>query len=144
MKQLNDFKSQIRKCSKCGICQANCPIYKITGNDCSVSRGQFAMLEGYLSGKFKLTKNINRYLNLCLKCGACTKSCPSGIDAVDIIIAAKADYFNKHPFERINTFFQKHFIFGLIPRISRTFIRPTKSKNFERKVLYFGGCGGKR
>ena len=32
MKQLKDFKSQIRKCSKCGICQADCPIYKITGN----------------------------------------------------------------------------------------------------------------
>lgn len=118
-------------------------MYKITGNDCSVSRGQFAMLEGYLKGDLKLTKTINRYLDLCLKCGACTKSCPSGIDAVDIIIAAKADYFNQHPLEKVKTFFQKYFIFGLIPRIIRTFIRPTKSKTYDKKVLYFGGCGSK-
>lgn len=143
MKQLKDFKSQIRKCSKCGICQGNCPIYGVTGNDCSVSRGQFSMLNGYLKGDLKLTKTINRYLDLCLKCGACTKACPSGIDVVDIIIAAKAEYFNKHPLEKVKTFFQKYFVFGLIPRIVRTFIRPTKSKAFDKKVLYFGGCGSK-
>ena len=24
------------KCKECGLCQAECPIYKITGNDCTV------------------------------------------------------------------------------------------------------------
>ena len=52
MKQLVDFKKEIHKCSKCGLCQAECPIYKITGNDCSVSRGQFIMLKGFLKKVF--------------------------------------------------------------------------------------------
>lgn len=143
MKQLIDFKEDIHKCSKCGICQGECPIYKITGNDCAVSRGQFIMLKGFLNKDFKMTKVINRYLDLCLKCGACTKFCPSGIEIVDIIVAAKSEYFNSHPIEKVKTFFQKYFIFGLIPRTVRTFIRPTKSRTFNKKVLFFGGCGSK-
>lgn len=143
MKQLKDFKEDIHRCSKCGICQAECPIYQVTGNDCSVSRGQFVMLNGVVKGDLKMSRTINRYLDLCLKCGKCSKFCPSGIDVVDVIVSAKAEYFKRHPFEKLITFFQKYFAFGLIPRIIRTFIRPTKSKNFERKVLYFGGCGSK-
>jgi len=143
MKQLVDFKNDIRKCSKCGLCQADCPIYKITGNDCTVSRGQFAMLQGIIKGELKMSRVINRYLDLCLKCGACSKFCPSGIDVVDIIVAAKSEYYKTHFFEKIITFFQKYFVFGLIPRIVRTFIRPTKSKVFQKKILYFGGCASK-
>ncbi len=143
MKQLKDFKKQIHKCSKCGLCQAECPIYKVTGNDCTVSRGQFVMLKGLLKGDLKMSKTINRYLDLCLKCGACSKYCPSGVDIVDVIIAAKSEYFKAHFFEKIKTFSRKYFIFGLIPRIIRTFVRPAKSKTFEKKVLYFGGCGSK-
>ena len=46
MKKLSDYKEQINKCSKCGKCQEVCPIYKLTGNDCAVSRGKFVMLNG--------------------------------------------------------------------------------------------------
>ena len=137
MRKLLDYKEEIHKCSKCGLCQADCPIYKITGNDCSVSRGHFLMLEGLLNGDFKMTKTINRYLDLCLKCGACSKSCP------DVVIAAKSEYFKAHPIERFKTLFLKFFVFGLIPRIVRTFVRPTLSKTYDKKVLFFGGCGSK-
>ena len=143
MKQLKDFKEDIHKCSKCGLCQAECPIYQITGNDCSVSRGQFVMLNGVVKGDLKMSKTINRYLDLCLKCGKCSKFCPSGIDVVDVIVSAKAEYFKSHFAEKLITFFQKYFVFGLAPRIVRTFIRPTKSRKFDKKFLYFGGCGSK-
>ena len=143
MKKLSDYKDSVYKCSKCGLCQAECPIYQVTGNDCAVSRGLFVMLTGFLEKKFKMTKILNRYLDLCLKCGKCTKFCPSGIDVVDVITAAKFEYFRQHPFEKVKTFFQKYFIFGLLPRIVRTFIRPTKSQKFDKKVIYFGGCASK-
>lgn len=143
MKQLVDFKENIHKCSKCGICQGECPIYQVTGNDCAVSRGMFVMLRGCLNGELKLNKNINRYLELCLKCGACSKFCPSGVDAVDIIIAAKQEYFKKNFIERLKTFTLKHFIFGLIPNFVKIFKKNKKSKQFEKKVIFFGGCGSK-
>ena len=113
MKNLSEYKEDIHSCSKCGLCQAVCPIYKITGNDCSVSRGQFIMLRGLIKGELKMSPKLNRYLDLCLKCGACSKFCPSGIDIVDIITSAKAEYFKTHFFERVISFFQKYFLFGL-------------------------------
>lgn len=143
MKTLKDFRQQINSCSKCGLCQAQCPIYKITGNDCSVSRGHFIMLQGLIKGDLKMSKTINRYLDLCLKCGKCTTFCPSGIDVVDVIVSAKAEYFKTHPSAKIISSIQKNIIFGLIPNIVNLFTPKTKSKTFEKKVLYYGGCGAK-
>lgn len=95
MKRLFDYKEEIHKCSKCGLCQSVCPVYGVTGNDCSVSRGKFIMLNGVIKGDLQLNKNINKYLDMCLKCNACKDFCPSGIDAREIFITAKSEYFNK-------------------------------------------------
>lgn len=93
MKKLKDYKEEIHKCSKCGLCQSVCPVYKVTGNDCSVSRGKFIMLNGIIKGDLQLNKNVNKYLDMCLKCNACKNFCPSGIDAKEIFLTAKAEYF---------------------------------------------------
>ncbi|MFA7658842.1 MAG: (Fe-S)-binding protein [Candidatus Gastranaerophilaceae bacterium] len=94
MKKITDYKDEIHKCSKCGLCQSVCPVYEITGNDCAVSRGKFIMLNGIIKGDLKLNKNVNKYLDMCLKCNACKNFCPSGIDARKIFLAAKEEYFN--------------------------------------------------
>ena len=143
MKTLKDFKDDIHKCSKCGLCQAVCPLYKITGNDCTVSRGQFIMLQGLLEGKYGMTKKLNNYLDLCLKCNACSKFCPSGIDVVDIIAAAKHEYYKEHSFEKFVSFIFKIIFFKLGLNFIKLFHPNKKSKTFEKKVLYFGGCGSK-
>ena len=92
MRKLEDFKDDINKCSKCGLCQSVCPVYKETGNDCAVSRGKFVMLDGVLKGDLKLNKNINKYLDLCLKCDKCKSFCPSSIDVCRIFETAKYEY----------------------------------------------------
>lgn len=143
MKHLSDYKEEIHKCSKCGLCQAECSVYKVTGNDCTVSRGQFAMLNGVVKGDLKMTPKINRYLDLCLKCGKCSDFCPAGINAVDIIIAAKHEYYKKHLSEKIKAFIKKYIIFGFIPNFINLFRKNKKSKTFARKVLFFGGCASK-
>ena len=141
MKCLADFEDKIHSCSKCGLCQAVCPIYKITGNDCTVSRGQFIMLRGLIKGDLKMSKTINRYLDLCLKCSACSKFCPAGIDVVDIIAAAKAEYFQNSFSEKIISFILKNFILGFCLKILKLFSPKTKSKQFNKKVIFYGGCG---
>ncbi len=143
MKHLAEYKEEIHSCSKCGLCQSVCPIYKITGNDCTVSRGMFIMLRGLIKGDLKMTNRLNRYLDLCLKCGACSKFCPSDIDVTDIIASAKAEYFKLHPLEKIISFFQKYFIFGMGISTLKLLSHNIKSKKFEKKVIYFGGCSGK-
>lgn len=143
MKELAEYKETLHSCSKCGLCQAECPIYKITGNDCTVSRGQFIMLQGLLKGELKMTKNLNKYLDLCLKCGKCSKFCPSDIDVVDVIASAKAEYFKTSKIEKLVSIFQKKFIFGIGISFLNFFSKKIQSKKFEKKVIYFGGCGSK-
>lgn len=115
MKQLENYKEEIHKCSKCGLCQSVCPVYKVTGNDCSVSRGKFIMLNGVVKGDLKLNKNINKYLDMCLKCNACKNFCPSDIDARKIFITAKAQYFENSncPSSTLIKAFQSKIIFKL-------------------------------
>ena len=52
MKKFKDYSEDIYKCTKCGLCQAICPIFQETGLETSVSRGKFTLLNGI----------INRYL----------------------------------------------------------------------------------
>lgn len=141
MKSLADCKDKIHSCSKCGLCQSVCPVYKITGNDCTVSRGHFIMLRGLIDGNLKMSKTINKYLDLCLKCGACSKFCPSGIDVVDIVALAKAEYFKTHFKEKFISFIQKYFIFGFGVKVLSLFRKKYDSKSFEKKILLFRGCG---
>ncbi len=142
MKQLSDFKEELHSCSKCGLCQSVCPLYQVTGNDCTVSRGQFIMLRGITKGELKMNRNINKYLNMCLKCGACSKFCPSDLDVVDIIITAKAEYFKQSTYEHFISFIQKNILLKFV-KFAGMFSKKVKSKSFSKKVIYFGGCGNK-
>ncbi len=101
------------------------------------------MLQGLIKGELKMSKKLNRYLDLCLKCGACSRFCPSGIDVVDIIAAAKAEYFKSSLRQKILSFIQKKIVFGAFVDFINLFTPKAKSKTFDKKVLYFGGCGAK-
>ena len=151
MKKLEDFKEEIHRCSKCGICQHACPVYQELGNDCAVSRGQFIMLDGVIKGDLKLNKNINKYLDLCLKCNKCKSACPTSIDVVQIILSAKYEYL-KNTFggkleNALYSFLESKFVFNnalnFIGKISRLFKPKKVQKKLETpsaKVIYFGGC----
>lgn len=137
MKELKDYADEINKCSKCGLCQAVCSIYKETGNDCAVSRGKFVMLDGVIKGDLQLNKNINKYLEMCLKCGKCTNFCPSGIDVCEIFRTAKHEYLKKSFEGTVIRFLQSKFIFD---KLINTFYKPRKTTG---KLLYFRGCAEK-
>ena len=145
IKELKDFAEDINKCSKCGLCQSVCPVYKETGNDCAVSRGKFVMLDGVLKGDLKLNKNINKYLDSCLKCGKCTDFCPSGIDVCKIFETAKYNYAKNTLTGKIIFFLESQFVFGNLINIFKLITKPlrkqTKGKTSNSlKLLYFKGC----
>lgn len=144
MKDLKDYKEEIHRCSKCGLCQAVCPIYQETGNECSVSRGQFIMLGGVIKDKLKINKNINKYLDLCLKCNKCKNFCPSEIDVIDILLSAKSQYFKKSLSGKVYSFFESKPVFNtflkIVDFVSSIFCKKIKSEKFEKKAIYFGGC----
>lgn len=104
MKNLNDFKEEIYKCSRCGLCQTVCPVYKVTLNECSVSRTKFNMLNGIVKGDLALNKKIMEYMDLCLSCDACKNFCPSDINVCEIFTAVKMQY-NRNKKRLISPYF---------------------------------------
>lgn len=144
MKKITDYKEEIHKCSKCGLCQSVCPVYQVTGNDCAVSRGKFIMLNGIIKGDLELNANINKYLDMCLKCNACKDFCPSGIDARTIFLAAKSQYFEKSSANKFVKLFHSKFIFnsflnlvGICLNIYRFLKFDKFIKNFYNLLLKF-------
>ncbi len=158
MKKLEDFKEEINKCSKCGLCQSVCPIYKLTGNDCAVSRGKFVMLDGVLKGDLKLSRNINKYLDLCLKCDKCSNFCPSSIDVCKILETAKYEYEKNTLWGKFIFFLESKYVFGNLLKLFKTLINPHPLREGKQlfaseasnrdvgagenklKLLYFKGC----
>lgn len=158
MKKLEDFADDINKCSKCGLCQSVCPVYKFTGNDCAVSRGKFVMLDGVLKGDLKLNKNIEKYLDMCLKCGKCKEFCPSNIDVCDIFNTAKYECAKNTFHGKFEKFLESRAVLGHVIKFFKLFTKAGLSRNdvFSLapcgrgcrkatgdgliKLLYFKGC----
>ena len=137
MKKLTDYKDEIHKCSKCGLCQSVCPVYNVTGNDCSVSRGKFIMLNGILKGDLKLNKNINKYLDMCLKCNACKDFCPSDIDARKIFLTAKSQYFENCPSAGLIKGFQSKFMFSSVLKLTKIAVNTYRFMKLDRLTSKF-------
>ena len=139
MKKLNNFYNEIYKCSKCGLCQDVCPVFKITKNEAALSRGKFLMLLSYLDGKIPLSKTLKKYLNMCTSCGACSRFCPSNIDANKIFTLAKFE-FKKKSF--LNIF---NFLIIFFKNFKNLFTPKRNIKHYEnaQTVIYFEGCYAK-
>ncbi len=140
MKKFSDFSEEINKCSNCGKCQEICPIFKLTGNDCAVSKGKFVMLKGVLKGDLKLSKTINKYLDICLKCGKCRDFCPSGINACEIFNYAKSEYVKNNLYGKFTRFLQSKNVFNNLLNLGKVFNREKTFNKGTTKLLYFKGC----
>ncbi len=143
MKRLADFSDDINKCSKCGKCQEVCPVFKLTKNDCAVSKGKFIMLQGVLKGDLRLTKTIEKYVDLCLKCGKCREFCPSDIDVCKIFKAVKYEYSKDSFFGEIIKFLQSDKVFNEFLGLGKLFRRHKIKTSGSVKLLYFKGCANK-
>lgn len=87
MRQLED---QLAVCMRCGMCQAVCPLFAETGREADVARGKLALLDGLRQAMFKNPKGVYQRLNRCLLCGSCAANCPSGVNALEVFIKARA------------------------------------------------------
>lgn len=148
MKTLKDFESELNKCSKCGLCQQACPIFELSKNDCTVSKGKFIMLYGVAKEELKLSNNVNKYIDMCLRCGKCNTFCPSSIDVCQILNTAKHDYVKDKFYFKLTKLFQNKKLFTLVIDFFATLTKPfrkklSKCKQPTLKVMYFKGCVNK-
>ena len=150
MKNLQDYEEDIYKCSRCGLCQSVCPVFKATLNECAVSRGKFNILNGIIKKELNFNKTVKKYLDLCTGCNACKEFCPSKIDVKKIFIAAKAEYYKKNKISVLEKIINSYTLFKIGLQFGRIFFSiyrfiglPRILKYFE-KVICKTGILGKR
>lgn len=87
--EVKKLEKELAACTRCGMCQANCPLFERTRKETDVSRGKIVLINGLIDGMFKDAKGVSERLQRCLLCGACAHGCPSGVNTVEIFIRAR-------------------------------------------------------
>jgi glycolate oxidase iron-sulfur subunit len=61
--QIDRFKEDLDKCTKCGFCMSYCPVYQEERVESSVARGKIMLIRALLSGELTATDEMARQLN---------------------------------------------------------------------------------
>ena len=136
------YREQILKCSRCGFCQAVCPVYGATLRPALNARGKMLLLKEVMDGKIELNNELIETLFQCTTCANCFQNCPSGVEVPEIIKEARKDMVrigSCHPtFEGMNEVLKKH----------TNIYAEDEPEDFERErnkqaeYVYFIGCVG--
>jgi glycolate oxidase iron-sulfur subunit len=94
--ELAPLQDEIAKCNRCGFCQAGCPVFRVTGEEHSLSRGRLAVARGLMLGKLELTPDVVEALDDCLLCRGCTAHCFPGLRTDEIVTAVRHAYIRRH------------------------------------------------
>lgn len=89
MKMLDDLRTEIRECARCGACQAHCPVYLVSKREGTVARGKVALAAALLEGASGLETRLQQDINMCLMCGSCEYTCPNGVPTPEIVGAIR-------------------------------------------------------
>jgi glycolate oxidase iron-sulfur subunit len=93
----------LRACVHCGMCNATCPTYQLTGDEMEGPRGRIYLMKQALEGATPTRLTLD-HLDSCLSCRACETTCPSGVQyhrLYDIGHAAVAEVVERPWSERM-------------------------------------------
>jgi Fe-S oxidoreductase len=106
------YRDQILKCSKCGFCQAVCPVYGLTLRPALNARGKMLILKEVMDGEIDLDDELIETLFQCTTCANCTENCPSDVNVPEILKQVRKDMVHIgscHPaFKGMNEVLQQH------------------------------------
>jgi glycolate oxidase iron-sulfur subunit len=89
--QIDRFRDDLDKCTKCGFCMSHCPVYQEEKVESSVARGKIMLVRALLSGELTLTDEMAEQLNKCTLCMTCVQNCPASTPLTTVVTAARAD-----------------------------------------------------
>lgn len=137
-----EYREQILQCSRCGFCQAVCPVYGATLRPSLNARGKMLLLKEVMEGKIALDDELIESLFQCTTCASCAESCPSGVKVPEIIKAARRDMVrigSCHPaFKGMHQILASH---------SNIYAEDTaedfgREKKARAETVFFVGCVG--
>ncbi len=136
------FGDQVLRCSKCGFCQAVCPVFGAMRRPSYSARGKMLILKEVMDGTIELNDELIETLFQCTTCNSCLENCPAGVEVPEIIRQARRDMVeigSCHPaFEGMNEVLRKH----------TNIYAEDEPEDFERErnkkaeYVYFIGCVG--
>jgi glycolate oxidase iron-sulfur subunit len=85
----------LRKCVHCGLCTAVCPTYVLLGDERDSPRGRIYLIKDMFEKGTGPSPEVRHHVDRCLSCLSCTTTCPSGVDYMHLVDAARAEIFEK-------------------------------------------------
>ena len=90
-------QARIRQCVHCGFCTATCPTYLLTGDELDSPRGRIWLMKDMLAKPdLPPSPRAVHHIDRCLSCLSCTTTCPSGVDYMHLVDAARAHIAARH------------------------------------------------
>ncbi|MEW6664714.1 MAG: (Fe-S)-binding protein [Thermodesulfobacteriota bacterium] len=83
------FEEEIRRCIRCGFCQAVCPVYEATFRPVLSARGRMLLLKEVMEGTVPPSQELAAPFYECTTCRACTITCPARVKVVEVVEGAR-------------------------------------------------------
>ncbi|NIQ37840.1 MAG: 4Fe-4S dicluster domain-containing protein [Proteobacteria bacterium] len=136
------YREQILQCSRCGFCQAVCPVFGATLRPSYNARGKMLLLKEVMDGKIELNDELIETLFQCTTCANCVENCPSGVEVPEIIKQVRKDMVHIgscHPaFTGMNQVLHKYTnIYAEDEQVDFG-----RERNKKADYVYFVGCVG--
>jgi glycolate oxidase iron-sulfur subunit len=94
-----EYIRELSRCIRCGSCKAFCPTYDEAITETMGARGRLLLLWGLSTGVLKPSAILKERIFSCILCGACSESCPSGVDIQEVIYHGRS-LLRKHDSRR--------------------------------------------
>ena len=83
----------LKRCVHCGLCTAVCSTYVVLGDERDSPRGRIYLIKDMFErgGEREPSDQVRQHVDRCLSCLSCTSTCPSGVDYMHLVDAARAE-----------------------------------------------------
>ncbi|MFQ5978352.1 MAG: (Fe-S)-binding protein [Candidatus Heimdallarchaeota archaeon] len=95
---LDSISAEFDHCIKCGLCLATCPVSKELLLEKYTPRGRVQLARFYSQGVLDLSDQYWDIFAKCLLCGACSVTCPSGVDLKQVLFGMREQLAKKRGF----------------------------------------------
>ncbi len=82
-------EAELRRCVRCGFCNATCPTQVLLGDERDSPRGRIYLIKDMLENQRAPTAETVTHIDRCLSCLACVSTCPSGVNYTRLIDHAR-------------------------------------------------------